>query len=280
MFATPRMTRSAALTTTEALSALTHLVGSLEVMSNKGDQRNNTLMDWELVRDEYAWAPRPVRRVLDFLGKPRVNTAVHGLRIAVAASLLVPGTSRHHRAAAGGFLALSAVATNPQQHFATDGSDQVAFAVQSVAAVARLGEDQPKVVDACLWFIALQSGLAYCASGLTKLAGPPWRSGEALAMVMRTESYGDEWAYRMTQRHPRLATWVSHLVIALECGFPVVFLARGRLTVPVLTATGTFHLANAQLMGLSRFVWAFLSTYPSLLYVTQRPGAVPGGRTR
>lgn len=133
----PGIGRERALTTTEQVSALTHLVNSLEVLSNERDPRNAVLSDWDLLRERYTWASRPVQQALGFVSRPGVSRAIHLARAVAALSLLIPKTSRGHRVTAGAFLSLSAAITNPRQYFGTDGSDQVAFMVQGVAALAR-----------------------------------------------------------------------------------------------------------------------------------------------
>lgn len=274
----PGIGRERALTTTEQVSALTHLVNSLEVLSNERDPRNAVLSDWDLLRERYTWASRPVQQALGFVSRPGVSRAIHLARAAAALSLLIPKTSRGHRVTAGAFLSLSSAITNPRQYFGTDGSDQVAFMVQGVAALARSQDDRPEVVDACLWLVGIQSSLSYATAGLAKLAGPLWRSGEALPMVLRTEAYGDGASYALAKRYPRITRAVGTGVIVLECAFPLVFAFKGRLTVPMLATTTTFHVVNGRVMGLSRFVWAFLSTYPAVLYVTQStPRAIETG---
>jgi pimeloyl-ACP methyl ester carboxylesterase len=144
----------------------------------------------------------------------------------------------------------------------------VSFLVQTAAAVARAGQRRPRVVDACLWYVALQSVLSYTVSGWVKVASPTWRSGQALPGVMRTLSYGDRATWELLQRHPRAATLLGRGTLAMECLFPAVFLGRGRLAPPLLGAAAAFHLANARIMGLGRFVWSFVSMHPAVLYAT------------
>ena len=64
-------------------------------------------------------------------------------------------------------------------------------------------------------------------------------------------------------RHVALAA--SWLVITLECGFPAALVAP-ELAIALLTIAGTFHVGNALVLGLNRFVWAWLAAYPALLY--------------
>ncbi|EHM28130.1 hypothetical protein SPW_3479 [Streptomyces sp. W007] len=43
-----------------------------------------------------------------------------------------------------------------------------------------------------------------------------------------------------------------------------MLLKRGKYLDAGLLAMAGFHLANARFMGLSRFAWAFIATYPSV----------------
>jgi pimeloyl-ACP methyl ester carboxylesterase len=131
------------------------------------------------------------------------------------------------------------------------------------------------VVDAGLWFVGLQATAAYAASGFAKLVSPTWRSGQALPGVLRTQVYGDRRAWQMLRRHPRAARALTAGLLALECLFPAVYLAKGRLARPIVLSAGALHLANARIMGLGRFVWAFGAMYPALFYTTgprEQPG--------
>ncbi|MEU6380128.1 alpha/beta fold hydrolase [Streptomyces sp. NPDC046909] len=101
-----------------------------------------------------------------------------------------------------------------------------------------------------------------------KLVGDKWRDASALPGVMRTRTYGCEPVYRLTQRWPRTSKAVQHGVLAMECLFPLVHVAGGRLTRPLLAAAGSFHVANGFVMGLGRFMTAFPAMHPMVAYTT------------
>jgi pimeloyl-ACP methyl ester carboxylesterase len=65
----------------------------------------------------------------------------------------------------------------------------------------------------------------------------------------------------------------------MECTFPAVFLGRGRLAPLFLASASAFHIGNARIMGLGRFVWSFMSMHPAILYATG-PGEWTGRRGR
>jgi pimeloyl-ACP methyl ester carboxylesterase len=268
-----------ALTLTERLSAVTHLVSSLEYLARPGDRQRGGLNDWTEMRGAHLGEPRWALRLYDTVSDRRVTNALHVARIAAAATLIAGPEGRRSRLAADSFLATSSVLLQRRQRYGADGSDQVGLLVQTAAAVARAGESRPETVDACLWFIALQSVLSYTASGWAKLAGSAWRSGDALTGIMRTQAYGDRRTWQMLRRYPRMARCVGGGVLAMECLFPVVFARRGRLARPMVVAAVGFHVANGRLMGLGRFVWSFISMHPALLYAAARPGLGRDGRT-
>lgn len=278
--APPPMRRETALTATERLGSVTHLISSLEYLARQRHRRPGGLNNWEVSRGNVQAWPWPLRKVLDIVSDRRVTNVLHGARVAAALTLLSPVRGRP-RLLANLLLSGSSLLLYPRHHYGTDGTDQVSFQVQSAATLARIGERRPQLVDAALSYLAAQAVLSYTTSGWVKLAGNTWRSGEALAGVMRTQTYGDPAAWRFFRRHPHVARVLGAGTLALECLFPVVYLARGALAPPVIGAATVFHLANARLMGLGRFVWAFGSLYPAVIY-TSRPAQLhgPAGEVR
>ncbi|MFF5624611.1 hypothetical protein ACFY5A_04540 [Microbacterium sp. NPDC012755] len=248
------------------MSAATQVLSSLEFLASRRDQRAGGLNDWEIVRDIFRDAMPRMMPLLDRIGKERTETVIHLGRIAAGSSLFLPASVRAHRSAANAYLALTALLLHPKHFYGSDGSDQLAFLVQSTAAVAHLG-DKPRRREAGLVFLAAQAGLSYVVSGVVKLASRTWRSGEALPGVLRTRTYGDERLYRFLKKHPRLSRFAAHGVLSAEVGFPLIFLMPTPIAFLGIGGMTVFHLLNARFMGLARFVWAFLATYPAVIFV-------------
>jgi pimeloyl-ACP methyl ester carboxylesterase len=265
----PSVTRAQALSRMERIGAVTHLASSLEHLARPGERRRGGMNNWDISRDTVLVQSPAVRRVLDVIGRPSVTTALHGARVLAAGLLVSPVGSTRARAAANTTLACTSLALHPRHHYGTDGSDQVGFLVQSAAALARGAGSRTRVVDAALWAVALQSTMSYAVSGWAKLAGPTWRHGLALEGVCRTMTYGDERAYRLVRRFPRTARVMGAGVLALECTFPLVYLAGGRLAKPYVAGVTLFHLSVARVMALGRFVPAFLSMHSPVLYTVR-----------
>lgn len=271
------LSRERAIGASERLSATTTLISSLEYLSQRQETRRGGLNDWQRLRHSYADTSPVTRKVLDAVSGPRTTTVLHVTRAAVSAGLLLPGSSRW-RGAGGLFLGLSAIALQPRHRYGTDGSDQVAILAQVSTGLARTSTS-PQTQDALLWFMAVQSNLSYAVAGWAKLLGESWRDASALPGILRTRTYGCEPVFRFAQTHPRASKALTHGVLALECLFPVVYLAGGRLARPVLGGAAAFHVGNGFIMGLGRFLTSFVSLHPAVAY-TSAPKSHPAVATR
>jgi hypothetical protein len=149
--------------------------------------------------------------------------------------------------------------------FGLDGSDQMTTQVYGALFIGLL-LGGPGLIKIALWYIAAQSALAYFTSGTAKLVSPYWRQGDVTWRVFNTRTYGLEsiaWLLKDRRQLSRALDWAAIagemlFPLCLICGFPLVF---------VFLVWGVlFHIANAAIMGLNSFFWAFIATYPALLY--------------
>ncbi|MFF5372606.1 alpha/beta fold hydrolase [Streptomyces sp. NPDC013187] len=205
-------------------------------------------------------------KFLDAISGEKTTAALHVARAAVSAGMLLPGQARW-RGAGNLFLGVSTAMLHVRHRYGTDGSDQVSVLVQTATGMARLST-RPQTQDALLWYVALQANASYLVSGWMKLLSRSWRDATALSGVMRTATYGHEATYKLAKKHPKAAKCLTHGVLALECLFPVAYLAGGKLARPVIACAGAFHVANGLVMGLGRFVTAFTSMYPMVAYTS------------
>ena len=152
--------------------------------------------------------------------------------------------------------------------YATDGSDQMHTIVWGGLLVF-LASSSAVLKDVALAFIAAQLLLSYLTSGMMKLLSPIWRSGEAVGLIVRTESYGHRTAYRLIRRL-RLSSPLSRGTIVLEVLGPLLVLLGPRATMAFVCGGVVFHVALAIVMGLNSFVWSFIACFPAVLYVSER----------
>ncbi|MBU2665782.1 hypothetical protein KOI35_19925 [Actinoplanes bogorensis] len=260
------------LSTAERLSAATHLLSSLEYLVRRSDREPGGLNDWTHTRAQVPAKSKAVQAVRDFVAREPVTQALHATRAAAAIVLIAPARNNTVRLLANAYLAGTQILIYPRHLFGTDGSDQVSFLVQTAAALGRAGGTEA-TRTAAVQFIGAQTALSYGASGWAKLPGDAWRSGDALVKIMRTRTYGDEWFFNQLSRYPVASRLVCHAVLAIECGFPLLLLRRGKYIEAGLLVMASFHVANARFMGLSRFAWAFMATYPAVRALAKGTGA-------
>ena len=118
-------------------------------------------------------------------------------------------------------------------------------------------------------YLGMQVVLSYVVSGQVKIANPEWRNGRALQDVFRFSAYPVSEDLRGLADRPRLLWIASWAVMLFELLFPLCLISPLFLIL-ALTAAAAFHVANAVLFGLNRFVWFWIASYPSILWLQAR----------
>lgn len=144
------------------------------------------------------------------------------------------------------------------------GSDRMRLLVLSCVIVSRLAVS---VVwqHAALGYLAVQLVLSYAMAGWAKLANPEWRSGRALRDVFEFSVYPVSDALRAWAASPRMLLALSWFMMIFEAAFPASVLNHTVLAVTLAVAL-VFHVVNACVFGLNRFVWIWLAGYPAVLW--------------
>ncbi len=258
------------LDATAVLTGIAVALGSLEDLVRYAAFSDDGLMSWKVVRLRSRWIAggRTGAAADAVLSFPRYRWVI-AARLA-AALAVIPFSRLGGAPQAALFLALSgaAIAENIRCPYGQTGAQQMTLVLCIALFLANLAPDGHAVQRICLWFIALQATLAYLTSGLSKLASARWRSGEALVGIMGTTIYGNRPLHRVLQRWralPFVASWGTML---FESCFFLVFLGCGELTLALIATALLFHLTVAFAMGLNLFFWAFLATYPAILFCT------------
>lgn len=123
--------------------------------------------------------------------------------------------------------------------------------------------------EAAFGYLSIQVTLSYFISGQVKLVNPEWRNGQALTDVFSFSAYPVSESLRNLASQPRLLWCASWTVMLFEVLFPLSLLSPA-LLIPALIVACAFHVANACLFGLNRFVWFWIASYPSILWVQAR----------
>jgi hypothetical protein len=226
---------SEAVTWTARLFALSWLLQALELWRSRHDLR--VLFPWSIVRRDYglqltdrAW---PWLIALQAVLAPALLTTQPVFPwLALAVALLQAARFR------GSY---------------NGGSDAMTLVVLLGLALARTFSPQLGLA-----YITAQLVLSYFLAGVFKLRDPAWRDGSALPRLLAAPQY------RTTPLSIPMARLAGYAVITFECTFPLALLDAATAWAFMLAGI-TFHVLNARVLGLNRFLWAWLAAYPALL---------------
>jgi hypothetical protein len=158
--------------------------------------------------------------------------------------------------------------------FGADGSDVMMRTLTITVAIGLLFADHPVIVRAALVFIAAQLCLAYGSSGVAKLFGRPWRTGDAVHGILHT-AFGHPGVMRSAlDRWPRLGKLLTWLVIAIEIAFPVGIVLGSWVALSALVAVAALQVGIAVSMGLNRFTPWFVAAFPATAWAACRYGVL------
>jgi hypothetical protein len=245
---------------TAALIGLCLLQQSAELLRLGRAWSAGGVFDGPRLRGDLAAFPTPLRTVLAPLYAAWGFRALLWLRLGLGLLLVAaPGFA----ASVSALLATLLVCVRFRGVF-NGGSDYMTVVVLSglslsgpAAAHARVG----------LSYVAVQSLLSYVIAGVAKLRAGSWRNGTAMASFLTQPHYGVPAPIQRIAQRPALCRALSFGVIAFECGMPVALISPGLCLVAIAVA-GSFHAGTVAAFGLNRFLWAWLASYPALLWLS------------
>ena len=236
---------------------------TLELWHLRGVMADDGVWRWSDVRADVRVFPGPVVRLLDALLRPRAFSFVLATRIACAVWIVI---APHALPAVLLWLGSLLIALRFRGSF-NGGSDFMTLVVLSGLCVATL-LPSPLASVGALWWIALQACNSYLLAGWVKLRTASWRSGEAFSVFMRSTIFGSPGLPRLLIDRPFASRAIAWSVIAFECAFPMA-LAGPRACLAFTVLAGMFHVTNAYVIGIHRFVLAWAATYPAIYWCSQ-----------
>ncbi len=220
--------------------------------------------DWAIQRTELPARPRWLTPLLDTAFRPATYLSLLGLRAGLAV-LLMAGHLPLAGAVALFMIALLLLfrwrgAFNGGSDFMTLVGLTGLLIAHTVGTWAGMAQGW----RAGLWYVALQSLTSYFMSGWVKLLQPQWRSGRALTFFLDTGIYGPLAAGSLLRR-PAVARACAWSFTVWEGCFPLALL-DARLAAAFCAVAAVFHFMVFWFFGLNRFFWAWLATFPAVIY--------------
>ena len=249
------------------LASIGVFIASVELLTLKGEFEDGGLFSWDVLRTvSRATLSVGTGRPRQLISHPFFVPAVTGAR-ALAALILIFFSNNYALSTACVFAIIAAsIVMYWRAPLGLDGSDQMSLITFVAVAIYKLFPGDVHVAQASLWFIAIQGCLSYFVAGIAKVISPVWRSGEAVRRILGTRTYGSRRSAALVSGRDGVCVALSWLLMLFECTFPLA-LAFGKTGFAVFAVLGVFfHITNAVIMGLNTFVWAFVATYPAILF--------------
>jgi hypothetical protein len=244
-------------------SALAQLIGLLELSFARKELAPDGFLDWSLIG---LLSPRTQTRVGSLFRRSFGRLSSRAVVVIAVLDAVVAGTLLLWPSVL--FLIALAAAIQmilmKRHHLTVDGSDQMLLMVLLVCLLGRIG-NEAVTNRAAVSFLAAELTLAYLVAGFSKAASGYWRSGDAITMIVQTRMYGQPKAARAVADHPSIGCVAAYAVICWESVFLLCVTAPPVVVILLLAMGVGFHLGCAIVMGLNRFLWAFVASYPSLM---------------
>ena len=232
------------------------------------------MLSWDVLETSRKWTLKgPLSNILRVIYSERGFWVYTWIRILLGVSVI--GICIGHSVISGmmpylmsGLFVLVGI-FHFRNNFGLDGSDQMSIIVLFALSVIGIFRYNDFIVLISIGFVAFQCCLSYVTAGFAKVIAKDWRSGKSLTLVMRTQNYGDDNLYKYLVKNPSISFILTWLMLIFECTFPLALLSY-KLCIFYLIGGVVFHLLNARIMGLNIFVWAFLATYPAVIYLSMK----------
>lgn len=148
------------------------------------------------------------------------------------------------------------------------GSDYMTLIVLIAMFIASLSSN-PKFQNAAVYYLCFQVASSYFLAGLVKIKNRDWRTGKALKAFLQNTIYLDNSVSKFLIGSNKLLRLFAIITIAWELSFPLAFVNLN-FAIVYLSIGFLFHLANAYLLGLNRFLFIWVATYPAVFYIAYK----------
>lgn len=146
------------------------------------------------------------------------------------------------------------------------GSDYMTFTVLVAHFLGGVSLS-PIVQTGLLIYVAVQVVLSYTVSGIVKIKEKDWRRGKALTELMTYSNYSVKPLVKKMVQNSNIAFVLSWMILIFECSFVLSLLSQD-LCLAFMGIGALFHLGNVYALGLNRFFFAWMSSYPALYFLS------------
>lgn len=257
------MTAFETLALTAKLVAISLMIQSGELLYLRKEFQTGGLWPWSILKKDF---PPMIGSLLSFILSSPYFLILIIVQMVMSAVLFINPTIW---ICAGLFFTALMINVRFRGTF-NGGSDKMTMMSLIALMIATSHNQNQFYCIAGLGFLALQTVTSYFLAGFVKFRMPSWRNGQVLPTFLRLPQYPIPQKLRQlgVQNPKRLQTF-SKLLLGFECLFPLVFL-NYHLAIIFFAVACIFHLVNIWIFGLNRFFFAWIATYPAILFFIRK----------
>lgn len=270
MFITIEITQAIELTA--QLVAIVILIDTIETFFNIKEFRNNGIFSWKWLRQYKGITQRRrvIRKFADLFFGFRVWFSLLTLRWLAAISILFfPNQGWISSVALLILFIFGCLANFRRMPYRPLAPLRFTLIIIGALFLQSLVPTET-VTKACLWFIALQSCLSYATAGFVKLFNKDWLDGTGVLKAVNSKNLlVTKHSAIFFQKFPIISKFFNYFTLIIECLFPLVLVVGSPFFFIFLIWGVLFHFTNVVLLRLNNYFWAWISTYPAIIFIAQ-----------
>ncbi len=241
------------------------LLDSFEILSVYGIYRDSCIFGWPLKSSLFRWWIPGTGKVLNYLYSYSTYRVLLLLGIVSCLLVLLKYSSFYYLVAAiAGIRILSTIRNGFAGSEAAD--HMLNLVLVCCCAFIIIHETSSRYL--IVYFIAAQAVLAYFSAGIVKALKRRWIEGDTLRYILSTSLFRNSAFVKVLCNHPAVEKMICRSVILFECCCPLLVLISVKTCLVFLLLGIIFHASIAIVQGLNLFPFAFLSTYPAILFMS------------
>jgi hypothetical protein len=250
------------------INAAGGLVAALELLRAWRAFQDDGLLSWKVARLRRRRAVRPVLNLsAHILAWPGI-LALLSARVASALACIVYAWLGPVPALVLAVYVLIGCLLMLRTPLASDGAEHFMH-ITAAACLVTLISRGSLAGEIGLFFLSAQLSLAYATSSIVKIVHSEWRSGQFLAQILATETFGRRWIFEFLTSGPHRAKWAARVVIYGEFLCCLAPWSPPHIAWVLLGAAALFHVGVGVTMGLDVFVFAFAAAFPAAIYTSR-----------
>lgn len=245
------------------IAAVSFVLQSIEYLWIRDTFNDKGIWRLPAIAPDYDFFPRPFKSILNVALRYDNFIKILLLRLLLSALLFFSGNLYFVIT----LLVISILTAIRWRGTFNGGSDYMSVIVLISLGISQLSSHGDYQL-AGVYYVCFHAASSYFFAGLVKIKSPDWRNGNALRSFITATIYSEGALVRNIANNRLLGKIISMVVISWELLFPLSLLHL-HTAVVFLSLGVLFHLCNAYIIGLNRFFFIWLATYPALLYVAQ-----------